>query len=146
MGSSVQYHSETFDKYFAPIDRLHPGLSNKIADDFKVYVDSFRGIVPSYMGRDAPYMQPIEAEKAHLSHIHIRLPPGRFRQDVAQYHRVCSWGKAKDDAALVYVQGLLDEDCFLLIALLWPDAHGMARNNSLMKYFARLANGWRDEN
>ncbi|SDZ53511.1 mRNA interferase YafO [Pseudomonas syringae] len=146
MGSSVTYHPATFAEFFEPIDKLYPRLSQKLAEDFKVYIDSSRGIVPKYMGRDAPYMQPIEAERAHLSHVHIRLPPGEFRQDVAQYFRVCRKGFPGEDAALVYVQGFLEEDRFLLIALLWPDAHGMAQRRPLMRYFSQIASDWRDEN
>ena len=146
MGAIVKYHKATFAEFFGHVDEKHPGLSDKLAADFKVYVDSGKGIVPKYFGRDAPYMQPYEAERAHLSHIHVKLPPGTFRQDVAQYHRVCAWGNPGQDAALVYVRGWLEEDRYLLLAFLWPDAHGMAKRRPLMRYLAQLASDWRDQN
>ncbi|MCF7532005.1 type II toxin-antitoxin system YafO family toxin [Pseudomonas petrae] len=146
MGSVVRYHPATFAEFFEPIDVRHQGLSAKLAEDFKVYMDSGRGIVPHYFGRDAPYMRPREAESAHLSHIHIKLPPGKFRQDVAQYHRVCSFNDPQHDAALVYVRGDLEEDRFLLLAFFWPDAHGVARKEPLMRYLCQLAKDWRDMN
>lgn len=146
MGSIVQYHPTTFAEYFEPLDARYPGLSAKLSDDFKVYMDSHQGIVPKYFGRDAPYMQPAEAEQAKISHIHIKLPPGYFRQDIAQYYRVCSWRHPREDAALVYARGYLEEHSYLLLAFLWPDAHALARDKSLMRYLAQLASEWRDQN
>lgn len=146
MGSVVIFHPATFAEFFEPVDAKFPGLSAKLADDFKVYIDSSRGIVPKYFGRDAPYMQPKEADQAKLSHVHVRLPPGSFRQDVAQYYRVCQWNNPDEDAALVYTQGYLEEDHYLIIAFFWPDAHGLAKQVPLMRYLADLAKDWRDCN
>lgn len=146
MGAIVSYHPATFAEFFEPIDQRFAGLSSKLADDFKVYIDSSRGIVPKYFGRDAPYMQPREVEQAHLSHIHICLPPATFRQDVAQYYRVCARNRPESDIALVYTQGFLEEDRYLILALLCPDAHGQAKRLPLMRYFAQLAADWRDKN
>lgn len=146
MGAIVTYHPATFDEFFSRVDEKHPGLSASLVEDFKLYVDSGRGIVPKYFGRDAPYMQPHEAERAHLSHIHIKLPPGEFKQNVAQYYRVCSWGNPMEDAALVYVRGWLEEDRYMLLAFLWPDAHGLARRRPVMRYLSHLASEWRDQN
>lgn len=145
MGAIVNYHPTTYSDFFEPIDQKHTGLSRRLMDDFKVYIDSGRTTVPKYFGRDAPYMQPYEVERACLSHIHIKLPPGTFRQDIAQYDRVCSRVPSQD-AALVYVRGWLEEDRYLLLAFLWPDAHGLAKGQSLMRYLAQLAQNWRDEN
>lgn len=146
MVSAVRYHPATFSEFFAPLDEKFAGLSSKLAEDFKLYMDSQRGIVPDYFGRDAPYLQPQEADQAKLSHIHIKLPPGRFSAGVAQYFRVCGKGRPLEDAALVYTRGWLEEESFLLLAFLWPDAHSAARDKALMRYLSRLAKDWRDKN
>lgn len=144
MSCTVDFHPATFDEFFRPIDVKFPGLSAKLAQDFTAYIDSDRMCVPSYFGRDAPYTQPQSALDAHLSHIHIKLPPGAFKQGVAQYYRTCDRGKPSEDAALVYVQGELEEDSFLILAFFCPDAHGAARNPPVMRYLAQLAKSWRD--
>ncbi|MCK9691864.1 type II toxin-antitoxin system YafO family toxin [Pseudomonas syringae] len=145
MAANVSFHPATYDEFFKPIDLKYPGLSAKIASDFKDYIDSKQLHPPKYFGRDAPYTQPQAAQDAHLSHIHIKLPPGSFRQDRAQYYRVCQFNKPGEDAALVYVQGQLEEDQYLILAFFWPDAHAMARNNGIMRYLCHLAKTWRDE-
>lgn len=146
MGIKVAYHPETFVEFFQPVDKSFPGLSAKLLDDFKVYIDSNRLMVPSCFGRDAPYIQPAEALNACLMHIHFKLPPGSFRQDCAQYYRVCQKGKPDEDAALIYVQGELEESEYLILGFFWPDAHEKARNKNTMRYLARLAKAWRDQN
>jgi mRNA interferase YafO len=144
--ASVSFHQATFAEYFEPIDKIHPGLSEKIASDFLSYIESRQTRTPIYFGRDAPYTQPQAALNAHLCHIHIKLPPGKFRQDRAQYYRVCDFKKPHEDAALVYVQGELEEDHYLILAFFWPDAHEQARNNIVMRYLSHLAKDWRDQN
>ncbi|MCW7764213.1 type II toxin-antitoxin system YafO family toxin [Photorhabdus luminescens] len=44
-----------------------------------------------------------------------------------------------NDACLVYVQGLLEENKYSLLAIMHPDAHGKARNPKIMSYLARIA-------
>ncbi|DBA08735.1 type II toxin-antitoxin system YafO family toxin [Pseudomonas aeruginosa] len=146
MGAQVSFHPETFSKFFAPIDKLYPGLSADLLRDFASYIDSDRIAVPEYFGRDAPYTQPVEASNAHLMHIHIKLPPGKFPKNRAQYYRVCNQGKPEEDACLVYVRGELEEDMYMILAFFWPDAHEMARDPKQMKYLARLAKDFRDTN
>jgi len=79
-------------------------------------------------------------------HIHICIPPALFPKNVPQHDRVCKMGRPGDDAALIYVQGELYEDRYLILAFLWPDAHTKARDISTMQYLARLAKEWRDNN
>ncbi len=146
MTVEVTFNPVAFAEFFAPVDAQYPGLSAQLLDDFRRYIESNRLATPRYFGRDAPYTQPAEALRACLMHIHIKLPPGSFPQDRAQYHRVCLPGRPGEDAALVYVQGELYEDRYQLLAFLWPDAHGQARQRDLMRYLARLAEQFRDEN
>lgn len=142
MAVQVTYNPETFARFFQPVDVQFPGLSAKLLSDFTGYITS--GVPPTYFGRDAAYTQPAAAMQAHLMHIHIKLPPGSFPQDRAQYYRVCQKGNPYQDAALVYVQGELEEDHYQLLAFFWPDAHELARNHASMSYLARLAKAFRD--
>lgn len=144
MAVNVTFNRQTFADLFAPIDKQYAGLSTKLKADFERYIGSARSDIPHYFGRDACYTQPSEALSASLMHIHIKLPPGRFPQDRAQYYRVCQRGKPGEDAALVYVQGELEEDSYELLAFLWPDAHGQAKQKHLMRYLAQLAREYRD--
>tara|TARA_Y100000780_G_C13570543_1_gene372716 strand:+ start:683 stop:853 length:171 start_codon:yes stop_codon:yes gene_type:complete len=48
------------------------------------------------------------------------------------------------DAALVYVQGELEEDHYCLLAILYPNAHQQARDNRTIAYLARLAQDFKD--
>lgn len=146
MTVEVTFNPVAFAEFFSPVDDRYPGLSAQLLDDFRQYILSNRLAPPRYFGRDAPYTQPAEALRACLMHIHIKLPPGSFPQDRAQYHRVCKKDKPGEDAALVYVQGELYEDRYQLLAFLWPDAHGQARQRDLMRYLAKLAEGFRAEN
>ncbi|MNZ93026.1 mRNA interferase YafO [compost metagenome] len=146
MAVEVSYHPVTFAEFFRPVDTDFPGLTAKLLSDFESYIQSNRQSIPRYFGRDAPYTQPSEALQACLMHIHIKLPPGSFPQDRAQFYRVCQKGRPGEDAALVYVQGELEEDKYVILAFLWPDAHGQARDRDLMRYLARLAKQFRDEN
>lgn len=146
MAVNVEFNRHTFAELFAPVDLRYSKLSAKLKTDFTRYVASGRIDVPHYFGRDACYTQPAEALSACLMHIHIKLPPGSFPQNRAQYYRVCRDGRPGEDAALVYVQGELEEDSYQLLAFLWPDAHGQAKQRDLMRYLARIAKEFRDEN
>lgn len=146
MPISVAFHPATYEEFFATVDRSHPGLSEKLRSDLEQYLRCGRNEVPTYFGRDAPYTQPQSALNAQLSHIHIKLPPGRFRQDVAQYYRTCSANNPGDDAALVYVQGQLEDELFLILAFFFPDAHEKARREPVMRYLSELASEWRSRN
>jgi len=146
MSVEVTFHPETFKEFFLPLDVKHPGLSKTLEHEFTRYMHSNRLAIPSIFGRDAPYIQPPEALSACLMHIHIKIPPARFRAGIPQHDRCCARGRPGEDAALVYAPGEMEENHFLILAFLWPDAHGMARDRATMKYLARAAKTWRDYN
>ncbi|MBD8597097.1 type II toxin-antitoxin system YafO family toxin [Pseudomonas sp. CFBP 8772] len=146
MEVEVEFHKGTFAEFFEPVELKHARLSEILKTEFTEYVRSGRMRTPSIFGRDAPYTQPPQALQACLMHIHIKIPPARFPQGVAQHDRCCPRNRPGEDAALVYVPGELEEHRFLLLAFLWPDAHGRARDRNTMKYLARLARDWRDKN
>ncbi|WP_110631481.1 type II toxin-antitoxin system YafO family toxin [Pseudomonas sp. CC120222-01a] len=146
MSIEVAFHPETFEAFFAPIDAKHPGLSGRLKSEFQRYIESGRQSIPSVFGRDVPYTQPPLALQACMMHIHIRIPPAVFPRNVPQRDRVCKAGKPGEDAALLYVPGELYEDRYLLLAFFWPDAHNKARDDTAMRYLARLAKEWREAN
>ncbi|BBI48479.1 hypothetical protein HORIV_09000 [Vreelandella olivaria] len=49
------------------------------------------------------------------------------------------------DAALVYVQGELEENHYCLLAILYPNAHQRASDNRTIPYLARLAQAFKDQ-
>lgn len=146
MAVEVEFHKGTFEEFFAPVEQKHPGLAAILKNEFTDYVESGRQRTPSIFGRDAPYTQPPQALQACLMHIHVKIPPARFPKGVAQHDRTCQKNKPGEDAALVYVPGELEENRYLLLAFLWPDAHGRARDRMTMKYLSRMAKDWRDRN
>ncbi|WP_416769262.1 type II toxin-antitoxin system YafO family toxin [Pseudomonas sp. RHF3.3-3] len=146
MAVEVSFHPKTFAEFFEPVDVQHPGFSSALKNEFERYIGSNRSCLPSIFGRDAPYTQPSLALQACMMHIPVRIPPARFREGTPQRDRVCKAGRPGEDAALVYVPGELYENRYLILAFLWPDAHGKARNQAAMKYLARLAKEWREKN
>lgn len=145
MPVEVSFHDETFEKFFKPVDQSYPGLSDDLRRDFIRYIESDRESIPDYFGRDVPYLQPELAAQVHLMHIHILIKPDTFPRRKTQLDRVCPRDPQRD-AALVYVQGELEENRYCLLAFFWPDAHGKARDKGAMNYLARLAKRFRDEN
>lgn len=146
MAVEVFFHKGTFAEFFEPVDQKHPGLSGTLKAEFTRYIESDRTSLPSIFGKDDAYMQPPQAVLACLMHIHIKIPPARFPAGLPRHQRKCSVGKPGEDAALVYVQGELEENRYLLLAFLWPDAHTKSRDRTKMRYLARIAKEWRDKN
>lgn len=146
MTVEVDFHPGTFEEFFRPIEVKYPGLADGLKSEFKRYISSDRLQIPEIFGRDAPYTQPPQALDACLMHIHVRIPPAKFRKDTPQRDRVCQKGRPGQDATLVYTQGELYENRFLILAFFWPDAHGKARDRQAMKHLSRVALDWRSKN
>lgn len=138
------YHEATYEEFFAKPLEQFPTLAQDLLSDFLRY--KAEGKLPSYFGRDVAYTHPQLALNAHLMHIHLCLPPDFFPPNLPQFDRKCRMGAPHKDAALVYVRGDLEEDTYCLIAVLHPDAHGQARQEKIMRYLARLAKEFRDQN
>ncbi|MNE94220.1 mRNA interferase YafO [compost metagenome] len=77
-------------------------------------------------------------------HIHIAIPPTKFPTNRPQADRKCPMDP-RTDAALVYTQGLYDEDRYSLLAMLYPEAHGKARDRQIMNYLVDVAKRFRNE-
>ena len=135
----VEYHPDTFEEFFSEPLKDFPTLAEDLMADFATYVGPEQ--LPSTFGRDAPYTQPYAAFRAHLMHIHLKLPPEKFAEGVPQSDRTCS---RKQDAALVYVRGELEENRYCILGVLYPHAHAKAREEKIMRYLARLAQAYRD--
>jgi len=102
-------------------------------DSFKTYKQF--NVVPSVFGKDDVYTQPAEAVDAELWHIHLKTPTRYIPSNI--HLRFTS------DTHLVYTRGKKDRDHYLLVAILTPDAHDQANDDSVMMYLASLASEWR---
>lgn len=136
MGSVIaEFHPETFDAFFADPLKDFPSLADDLLADFILYKSTDQ--LPATFGRDAPYTEPWAAYNAGIMHIHLKLPPDSFPPKKPQIDRTT-------DTALVYVRGELEENRYLILAVLHPDAHAKAREEKIMRYLARLAKTFRD--
>lgn len=135
----AEYHPDTFEEFFAEPLKDFPELADDLLADFVRYKS--KDELPSTFGRDAPYIQPYAAYRAHLMHIHLKLPPEVFPERLPQIDRTCT---KKRDAALVYVRGELEENRYCIFGVLYPNAHAKAREEKVMRYLARMAQGFRD--
>lgn len=140
----VMLHPDTRAEFFIDVLSDFPNLDYALLEDFLAYKHA--GILPSYFGRDAPYVEPVAAYNAHLMHIHLKFPPDRFPENLPQLDRTCRRNQPHKDAALVYVQAELDENSYCVLGVLHPDGHAKARSDQIMRRLARLAQKFRDEN
>ncbi|QQN20991.1 type II toxin-antitoxin system YafO family toxin [Pseudomonas cannabina] len=141
---SATFHPLSYVEFFGPLLADYPGLDTDILQAFTEYKAT--GRASGIIGRDAPYVEPYAAFRANLMHIHLKLPPGEFPKNLPQIDRVCRKGQPHKDAALVYVKGELEEYKYCLLAVLYPSGHAKAREEKIMRYLARLAQQFRDEN
>lgn len=102
-----------------------------IVKQFKQYKSEYN--TPVIFGRDAPLIRPSEAKFSGLHHIHL----GSFNAITYQYSRT-------SDSWLIYATGFLNQDYFLLIDILTPDAHDRANNIDLMNKYIEIANKFRE--
>ncbi|WP_312921151.1 type II toxin-antitoxin system YafO family toxin [Stutzerimonas nitrititolerans] len=141
---TVVIHPLTKSEFFTQPLAAFPGLIADLEKDFVAYKSG--GRLPSYFGCDVPYTQPAAVFNAQLMHIHLCLPPDFFPPNIPQFDRKCRKNAPHKDSALVYVRGELEESRYCILGVLYPQAHAKARNEKMMKYLARLAKEWRDEN
>ena len=109
-----------------------PSTSN-VAADFKRYKET--GIPAACFGRDVPYDHPHtlpSVRSENLMHLHLAEGAQHWANRQTQYNRT-------SDHHLVYCRGFYGADHFLLMAILKPDAHAQAHNNSIMGKLAIMA-------
>lgn len=143
MSAIVTFNHETYDELFRPIIESYPSLLGNLLSDFAVYIDSGRLKAPAYFGCDVAYVKHHEAYVAGLMHIHLAIPPVVFPKNKPQSDRKCPKNPSTD-AALVYAQGLYDENQYTLIALLYPSAHARAANRQMIVRMSQIATRFRD--
>lgn len=104
-----------------------------LVQDFRNY--KLTGNLPDTFGRDVPFDHPhtlLLALQERVFHLHLASANASWKSETPQYSRT-------SDEHLIYCQGALEEDCFLLIAILSPDAHQQAKDNNVMHQLARTA-------
>ena len=95
--------------------------------------------LPDIFGRDEYYDHPntipiIKMEK--VRHIHLASSDNPWSNHKMQYNKT-------SDSHLVYCQGAINDDCYLLMAILSPDAHNKAKDNNWMHKLGRMAERFR---
>jgi len=108
-----------------------------LVNDFRRYKTT--GELPDTFGRDVAYDHPhtlplVRAEG--VQHLHLSDTP--WSHLMIQYHRT-------SDTHLAYCQGAINDDHYLLIAILAPDAHSQARDNNTMSKLAKAAELFRQK-
>ena len=121
------------------ITALNDKELTQLVDDFKQY--KITGMIPIHFGRDAPYdhrntLPSVRGEKIH--HLHLGSDDAPLPVRNIQYHRT-------SDIHLVYCQGAIQENCYLLMAILKPDAHNLALNRNVMFQLAKMAEKFREK-
>ena len=118
-----------------------PSLSSALTEteftalvkDFKTY--KFSKKLPANFGRDVPYHWPAKAVQEELFHLHIAEESG-WNHEISQYSRT-------SDVHLVYSRGFISVDSYVLLAILQPNAHAMARNRVIVEALANQAADFR---
>ncbi|EHH5389262.1 type II toxin-antitoxin system mRNA interferase toxin YafO, partial [Escherichia coli] len=72
-----------------------------------------------------------------VAHIHLANENNPFPPQLRQFSRT------NDEAHLVYCQGAFDEQAWLLIAILKPEPHKLARDNNQMHKIGKMAEAFR---
>ncbi len=110
-----------------------------LIDDFKHY--KLTNIIPDNFGRDAPFDHPnsmpiVLAEE--IQHIHLGSEDKPLSTTKIQFHKT-------SDYHLVYCQGALDNNCYLLMTILSPNAHEQAKSRNVMYKLGVMAEKFRSQ-
>jgi mRNA interferase YafO len=119
----------------------HQLSQQELADlvaDFLLYKQG--GVLPDTFGRDAPYdddrTNPL-VKQEQVMHVHLADGDHPFPRYLRQFTRT------SDNAHLVYCHGAMHPDSYLLIIILKPEAHKMARDNNPMHQIGKMAEAFR---
>ncbi len=118
---------------------LSPTEMTALQSDFKNYKAT--GKVPDTFGRDALYnhtnsLPIIKSEE--VAHIHLTDNDNPWPLHTLQFNRT-------SDEHLIYCQGYFDKNCYLLMAILTPDAHEQALNRTIMYNLGKMAEKFRNQ-
>ncbi|MDP2714794.1 type II toxin-antitoxin system YafO family toxin [Rheinheimera sp.] len=106
--------------------------------DFKKYK---AGKLPALFGKDVPYDHPFNLDiikQEQVRHIHLAASGAGFPIFITQ-------AKRTSDTHLVYCRGFTNENCYLLMAILQPNAHDLAKSNQLMYQLGLMAQAFRQQ-
>ena len=109
---------------------------NALVDEFKAYK---QGILPDTFGRDVLYDHPHNlaiVKNEEVRHLHLSDDEQGWKSDIIQYYR-------RSDNHLIYCPAAMTENCFLLIAILNPEAHQKAKDNDTMWKLGKMAENFR---
>lgn len=92
-----------------------------LVEDFRDYKST--GQRPENFGRDVPYDSDVTLKivsEGAVQHIHLKDAESNWPLRAMQFQMT-------SDCHLLYCQGAMNDDHYLLIAILEPDAHQLAR-------------------
>tara|TARA_Y100001951_G_C11267707_1_gene256699 strand:+ start:41 stop:436 length:396 start_codon:yes stop_codon:yes gene_type:complete len=119
-------------------EALTPAERTALIQDFKQYKT---GVLPALFRKDVPYDHPLNLDiikQEQVRHIHLAENGTGFPILTAQFKRT-------SDTHLVYCRGFTSENCYLLMAILKPNAHDLAKSNQLMYKLGLMAQAFRQQ-
>ena len=126
------FTSKVLDEALTPDERA------ALIADFKQYKT---GKLPALFGKDVPYDHPFNlgiVKQEQVRHIHLTANGTGFPVLLTQMKRT-------SDTHLVYCQGFSNENCYLLMAILRPNAHDLVKSNQLMYQLGLMAQAFRQQ-
>ena len=110
-----------------------------LEDDFRLYKET--GELPDTFGRDARYDHPNTLPsiiQEEISHLHLTSGDKPWSIYKIQFQRT-------SDTHLIYCPGSINDNCFLLMTILRPNAHKLARSRDVMWKLASMAEMFRNK-
>ena len=108
-------------------------------DEFKTYKEL--GDLPDTFGRDVLYDHPNTLPSVlqeEISHIHLNDGETPWPFYKMQFQRT-------SDTHLVYCKASMEDDCYLLMTILKPNAHELSKGRDLMWKLASMAEKFRNK-
>tara|TARA_R110000850_G_scaffold250405_1_gene375593 strand:- start:1443 stop:1841 length:399 start_codon:yes stop_codon:yes gene_type:complete len=113
------------------------GQLKDLVEDFRNYKST--GHRPENFGRDVAYDSDVTlriVREEEVQHIHLKDADSNWPVRAMQFQMT-------SDCHLLYCQGAINDDHYLLIAVLEPEAHQLARDNNVMYRVGQVAEKFR---
>lgn len=113
---------------------------DRVAKAFKQYKITNEG--GRLFGRDAPLDRPASAKLSKLQHVHLLSESSiksSMRKSGVRVLELMDPYYLRSDAFVIYCQSFIDENRYLLLDILWRDAHRQANDNNRMIDYAEEA-------
>ncbi|MBT4194888.1 MAG: type II toxin-antitoxin system YafO family toxin [Gammaproteobacteria bacterium] len=120
------------------IEQLEPEELADLVSDFREYQET--SIPSDRFGRDALYNDSYSLPSVlqeEVAHLHL-VEPGQWPGHCSQYNRT-------SDIHLAYCRGYYNTKHYLLMLILKPNAHELARDNNNMHKLAKMAARFRED-